>query len=173
MRYHPRDEKEFKDALKTWHYGKQVLVEDYIKGREIQVATFGGQAMGAVELVYDSPLFSYEAKYTKGFTKHLIPPPDLPDDVNETLLSYAEIAHRLLGCSGITRSDLIYDPTAPKGKNVFFLEINTQPGMTALSLVPDIARVYGWSYEDVVAFIVQEALLDEQKTAPKTQPSHA
>ncbi len=164
-----KDEADFKAALQTWHYGDQVLVEDYIKGREIHVAVFGGTAMGCVELLYDSTFFSYEAKYTQGYTKHLIPPPDLPKEVSDTLHTYAELAHNTLGCRGVTRSDLIYDPSAPKGQQVFFLEINPQPGMTSGSLVPDIAKVYGWSYEDIVAFLVAEALSYETCTLKKAR----
>ena len=125
-----KDEADFRAALQAWHYGDHVLVEDYIKGREIHVAVFGGTAMGCVELVYDHTFFSHEAKYTPGFTKHLIPPPALPQEISDTLRNYAELAHNTLGCRGVTRSDLIYDPNAPEGHQVFFLEINPQPGMT-------------------------------------------
>lgn len=157
-----RDEDAKKQALQAWTFGEQVLVEDYIPGREIQVAVFSGKAMGAVELCFPGEIFSYEAKYTPGFTKHIVNP-DVPADVLSTMASWSECAFLAFGCRGVARVDFRYDPSAPRGQNVFCLELNTQPGFTSISLVPDIARYYGWSYEDVVAFLVSDALTDKEK----------
>ncbi|WP_052545765.1 D-alanine--D-alanine ligase [Candidatus Hepatobacter penaei] len=145
------------NVVSSWSFGPQVLVEDYIPGREIQVAVFAGQAMGAVELCFPGPIFDYEAKYTAGMTQHIIPP-DVPTEVLEVMYAWAERAHHTLGCRGITRTDFRYNPEAAVGYQVFFLETNTQPGFTDISLVPDIARVYGWSYEEVITFLLDQAL---------------
>ena len=150
------NEQDHKEALSKWSYGDMLLVEDYIPGREIQVAVFGGRAMGAVELKFPGPIFDYEAKYVPGVTQHIIPPV-LPNIVSERLFVWAERAHKVLGCRGVTRTDFRYNPAGEEGSQLFFLETNTQPGFTDLSLVPDIARFYGWSYEDVVATVFEQA----------------
>lgn len=150
-------DKEHGDVVARWSHGDIVLVEDYIPGREIQVAIFGGRVMGAVELKFPGPIFDYEAKYVPGVTRHIIPPV-LPVAISERLLSWAERAYKVMGCRGVARADFRYNPDGPKDKQVFLLEINTQPGFTETSLVPDIAHFYGWSYEDVVAFTLDQAL---------------
>jgi D-alanine-D-alanine ligase len=140
----------------AWTYGDQVLVERYIPGREIQVAVFGGVATGALEITFKGPIFSYEAKYTEGKAQHLCPAP-VPPEVYQDVLKMAETAYRALRCSGVVRSDFRYDDTVKDPGVLYFLETNTQPGMTSLSIVPDIMKTQGWSYEDVVQWIIEDA----------------
>lgn len=131
----------------------RLLVERYIPGREIQVAVMDGVALGAVEIRPKSGFYDYNAKYTAGLAEHLMPAP-LPEDVYATVLEYAERAHKALGCRGVTRSDFRYDETEGK---FYILEINTQPGMTPLSLAPEIAAHKGISFGDLVTWLVDDA----------------
>ena len=130
----------------------RILVEEYIPGKEIQVAVMGNKALGAIELVPSREFYDYKAKYsTKAKTKHIMPAPLLQKKYNEVLF-LAKKAHKILGCRGITRSDFRFF------KNKFYLlEINTQPGMTKLSLVPEIAYYSGIKFEDLVVWMVKDA----------------
>ena len=129
-----------------WPYGEQVLVEPYIPGREIQVAVMGERALGAIEIRPKGRFYDYEAKYTEGRADHYMPAPIHPDAYEEAL-DIALTAHRTLGCRGVSRADLRYDDTAGEPGRFYLLEINTQPGMTPLSLVPEIAADVGISFE--------------------------
>jgi len=130
----------------------RILVEEYIPGREIQVAVMGEKALGAIELVPKRQFYDYTAKYSNAArTKHIMPAPLSPKKYKE-ILTLAKQAHKLLGCKGITRSDFRFF------KNKFYLlETNTQPGMTKLSLVPEIAQYYGMNFEDLVVWMVKDA----------------
>ena len=130
----------------------RIMVEEYIPGREIQVAVMGNKPLGAIELVPKRKFYDYKAKYSaKAKTKHIMPAPLLFKKYNE-VLSIAKKAHKILGCKGITRSDFRFF------KNKFYLlETNTQPGMTKLSLVPEIARNYGIKFEDLVVWMAKDA----------------
>ena len=130
----------------------RILVEEYIPGREIQVAVMGGRALGAIELVPRRQFYDYTAKYSNtARTRHIMPAPLSPKKYKE-ILGLAEKAHKLLGCRGITRSDFRFF------KNKFYLlESNTQPGMTKLSLVPEIARYCGIKFEDLVVWMTEDA----------------
>ncbi len=130
----------------------QILVEEYIPGREIQVAVMGNKALGAIELVPKRKFYDYKAKYSsKAGTKHIMPAPISSKKYKEVLL-LAKRAHNVLDCSGITRSDFRFY------KNKFYLlETNTQPGMTKLSLVPEIAKYKGISFGDLVVWIIKNA----------------
>jgi D-alanine-D-alanine ligase len=130
----------------------RIMVEAYIPGREIQVAVMGNKPLGAIELVPKRKFYDYKAKYSaKAKTKHIMPAPLLFKKYNE-VLSIAKKAHKILGCKGITRSDFRFF------KNKFYLlETNTQPGMTKLSLVPEIARNYGIKFEDLVVWMAKDA----------------
>ncbi len=130
----------------------RVLAEEYIPGREIQVAVMGNKALGAIELVPQREFYDYKAKYSsKAKTQHIMPAKLLKNKYNEVLL-LAKRAHKILGCRGITRSDFRFY------KNKFYLlETNTQPGMTKLSLVPEIAQYYGINFEDLVVWMVKDA----------------
>ena len=135
----------------TKEYDK-ILVERYIPGREIQVAVMGNQALGAIELVPKRQFYDYKAKYSNtAQTKHIMPAP-LSKSKYKEVLDLAKKAHQLLGCRGITRSDFRFF------KNKFYLlETNTQPGMTKLSLVPEIAKYCGIEFDDLVVWMVKDA----------------
>jgi D-alanine-D-alanine ligase len=143
-------------ASGDWMFGEYVLVERYIPGREIQVAVMMDRPLGAIEIRPKRGFYDYEAKYTDGKADHLMPAP-LPPDAYEESLDLALRAHRTVGCRGVTRADLRYDDTTGGRGRFYMLEINTQPGMTPLSLVPEIAAHSGFSFGDVVRFLVEDA----------------
>ena len=130
----------------------RILVEEYIPGREIQVAVMGEKALGAIELVPRRQFYDYTAKYSNtARTRHIMPAPLSPKKYKE-ILGLAKKAHELLGCRGITRSDFRFF------KNKFYLlETNTQPGLTKLSLVPEIAQYRGIKFEDLIVWMTENA----------------
>lgn len=130
----------------------EVLIEQYIAGRELTTACFDGKASVVTELKAKNEFYDYEAKYTAGFTSHILPA-EIPQDVAQTCCRYAEIMHNTLGCSTVSRCDFRYNPS----DGVVFLEINTNPGMTSLSLVPEQAKYLGVSYADLCARLVENA----------------
>jgi D-alanine-D-alanine ligase len=142
-----------------WRFGEQVLVERYIPGREVQVAVMGDEVLGAIEIRPQGRFYDYEAKYTDGKAQHLMPAPIDPA-VYEKLCAMALQAHRALGCRGVTRSDWRYDDTKGEPGALYLLEINTQPGMTPLSLVPEIAAHRGITFESLVTWLVEDASCD-------------
>lgn len=142
-----------------WPFGKDVLVEPYIAGREFTVSVMGDRALGVTELRPHTGFYDYEAKYTDGKTTHLCPAP-IQEDLAGQLQEYAVTAHRVLGCRGVTRADFRYDDTAGEPGRIYMLEINTQPGMTPLSLVPEQALAAGISFEDLVDWMVENAACD-------------
>ena len=131
---------------------KKIMIEEFIGGREIQVAIMGNKKLGAIELKPKRKFYDYEAKYnTNAKTEHIIPV-DLPKNKLKQVLSIALKAHQAIGCSGVTRSDFkFYD------ENFYLLEINTQPGMTKLSLVPEIAAYNGISFIELIEWILKDA----------------
>lgn len=139
-----------------WTFGNEVLIESYVPGREIQVAVMGDQALGAVEIQPLGRFYDYEAKYTAGKAEHLMPAP-LPADRYEEVLDMALKAHQVLGCKGVSRSDFRLDDDGDGSGDFYILETNTQPGMTELSLVPEIAAHSGISFEDLVRWMVEDA----------------
>ena len=142
-----------------WSFGEKVLVETFIPGREIQVAVMGETALGAVEIRPLGRFYDYEAKYTAGKAEHLMPAPLSEADYAEAL-RLAQLAHQTLGCRGVSRSDLRFDDTGAGAGKFYMLETNTQPGMTSLSLVPEIAGHSGISFEELVSWIVEDASCD-------------
>lgn len=146
------------EALSHWSEKQEMLTEAYIPGRELSVAVLDGEAMGIVELVPKTGYYDFHNKYTAGCTEHIVPAA-LSDEVTQKLKYYAEQVHQILGCRGVTRSDFrLDDVTDPAHPKIVFLEINTNPGMTQLSLVPEIARVCcNLSYQDLVVHLVSEA----------------
>ncbi|MFD2235619.1 D-alanine--D-alanine ligase [Phaeospirillum tilakii] len=149
------------DPLGAWPFvGDQVLVEEFIPGRELTVAVMGDRALGVLEITSDHGFYDYDAKYAPGGSRHIMPAP-LPaaDYVEAGRLAVA--AHQALGCRGVSRADLRYDDTRPGEKpRLVLLEVNTQPGMTATSLVPDIAAHAGLSFPDLVRWMVENAQCD-------------
>ena len=142
-----------------WRFGDEVLVERYIPGRELTVAVMGDRPLGVTELQPHQGFYDYTAKYTEGKTTHLCPAP-LPDAVSRLAMEAALAAHRALGCRGVSRADLRYDDTDGEPGRLYLLEINTQPGMTPLSLVPEQAAHAGIDFSALVGWMVEEARCD-------------
>lgn len=138
---------------------RPVLVETYIPGRELTVSVMGERALGVTELRPHQGFYDYTAKYTDGKTTHLCPAP-ISDSVAQQAMDYAVAAHRALGCRGVTRADFRYDDTGDAPGRMYMLEINTQPGMTPLSLVPEQAAYAGISFDDLVQWMVENAACD-------------
>src|SRR5690606_27025022 len=133
----------------SWPFGDEVLVEKYIPGREIQVAVLGDKALGAIEIRPLGKFYDYEAKYTDGKAQHLMPAP-IPQEAYDEVMELALQAHQALGCKGLTRSDFRYDDTKGGKGEFYLLEVNTQPGMTTLSLSPEIAAYAGIDFNNLV-----------------------
>ena len=151
-----------RDVKGPWQEFDELLAEPYVRGRELTTAVLGDRALGVTELRPKSGFYDYDAKYTDGMTEHLFPAP-IPDEIAEACTSLAVQAHRLLGCRGCSRADFRWDDE--RGVDgLFLLEVNTQPGMTPLSLVPEQARHTGMSYEALVQAIVDEAMKGEALT---------
>ena len=144
------------------HYWEDVeilLVEPFVAGRELTVAVLGDRALGVTELRPNEGFYDYEAKYTDGKTVHLCPAP-VPDSIAQQAMEHALTAHRALGCRGVSRADFRYDDTAQDPGDLFMLELNTQPGMTPLSLVPEQADKAGMSFPELVSWMVENAECD-------------
>ena len=142
-----------------WRFGDQVLVERFIPGREITVAVMGERALGALEIRPKNGFYNYAAKYTEGKADHVMPAPIAAAAYDEAL-RLAFLAHQTLGCRGVSRADLRYDDTAGEPGRLYVLEVNTQPGMTPLSLVPEIAAHAGIEFGELVGWMVEEAQCD-------------
>lgn len=146
-----------------WPKGDRILCERYIPGRELTVTVMGDRALAVTELRPKNGFYDYANKYTDGKTEHLCPAP-LPNGVYDEAMRMALVAYRSLGCRGVARADFRWDDSHRNGHAVdglYLLEINTQPGMTALSLVPEQARYLGMSYPELVAWMVEHAAWDE------------
>ncbi len=137
----------------SWQYGDNLMAEEFIPGRELTVGVMGDRAMAVTEITTLREFYDFDAKYTDGGSRHVIPA-DLPDEITQAALDGALKAHRVLGCRGVTRSDFRYDDV--KGRLVI-LETNTQPGMTPTSLVPEQAAHLGMSFQDLVAWMIEDA----------------
>jgi D-alanine-D-alanine ligase len=139
-----------------WHHFDRLLAEPFIRGRELTVAILGDQALGVTELKPVAGFYDYDAKYTEGLTQHVCPA-EIPDGIARSMMDMALKAHRLLGCRGASRSDFRWDDERGEA-GVYLLEVNTQPGMTPLSLVPEQAKQRGISYAELVETLIAEAL---------------
>ncbi|OSZ65220.1 D-alanine--D-alanine ligase [Sphingomonas sp. IBVSS2] len=144
------------DAVGPWQEFDELLAEPFIRGRELTTAVLAGEALGVTELKPKSGFYDYDAKYTDGLTEHVYPA-QIPDEITEACRRIALEAHRLLGCKGTSRSDFRWDDSQGV-EGLFLLEVNTQPGMTPLSLVPEQARHLGISYPQLCQRIVDEAM---------------
>ncbi len=145
-----------RDVAGPWQEFDELLAEPFIRGRELTTAVLGGRALAVTELKPKSGFYDYDSKYTDGLTEHVCPA-NIPGDIAQACLDMALKAHRVLGCKGTSRSDFRWDDE--KGvEGLYLLEVNTQPGMTPLSLVPEQARYLGMSYEDLVAEILADAV---------------
>ena len=145
-----------RDTAGPWQDFDELLAEPFIRGRELTVAVLGDKALCVTELRPKSGFYDFDAKYTEGMTDHICPA-DVPDDVAEHMMAIALRSHQLLGCKGTSRSDFRWDDTQGVA-GVFLLEVNTQPGMTPLSLVPEQAKYLGQDYGALVEAIIAEAL---------------
>jgi D-alanine-D-alanine ligase len=143
----------------SWPFGDEVLVERFIAGRELTVGVMGDRALGVTEIRPRQGFYDYAAKYTEGKAEHLIPAPIVPEALEEAK-SVAVAAHRGLGCRGVSRADFRYDDTKGEPGELVLLEVNTQPGMTSLSLVPEQAAAVGISYDELVGWLVENASCD-------------
>ena len=145
-----------RDVSGPWQEFDELLAEPFIRGRELTVAVLGDRPLVVTELRPKSGFYDYDAKYTDGLTEHICPA-QIPEDVSAAMMGYALKAHRLLRCKGASRSDFRWDDQKGVG-GIFLLEVNTQPGMTPLSLVPEQAKQMGISYDDLVDGLVKEAM---------------
>ena len=139
-----------------WSFGERVLVEPYIPGKELTCAVMGDRALGVIEIVANTKFYDYEAKYAPGGSRHLLPAP-IPAGVYAEVQRLSLAAHRALGCRGISRADFRYDDGEV---GLACLEVNTQPGMTEVSLVPELAAHAGIPFDDLVRWMIEDASLD-------------
>ncbi len=139
-----------------WSYGDTMLVEEYIAGRELTAGVMGDRALAVTEIRYEGGIFDYTSKYTPGHAVHDLPA-SIPQPVYDEVLRLALLAHQTLGCRGISRSDFRYDDTKPGTSGLYFLEINSQPGFTPISLVPEQAQRAGISFGELVTWLVETA----------------
>jgi D-alanine-D-alanine ligase len=149
----------WREEVREWRFGSELLVERFVPGRELTVAVMGGRALGVCEIVPRGTFYDYTAKYAAGGSDHLVPAP-IPAPIYEEALGIALGAHQALGCRGVSRADLRYDDTSGGDGQLYLLELNTQPGMTPTSLVPDIARHVGIRFDELVAWMVENASCD-------------
>jgi D-alanine-D-alanine ligase len=145
-----------RDVEGPWLHFDTLLAEPYIRGRELTTAVLGDEALLVTELRPKSGFYDFDAKYTDGMTEHVCPA-DIPGEVSEACKTIALRAHQLLGCKGASRSDFRWDDSLGI-EGLFLLEVNTQPGMTPLSLVPEQAAKLGIDYPELVERIVEQAL---------------
>src|SRR5277367_4534306 len=149
----------WREEVRQWRFGAELLVERFVPGRELTVAVMGDRALGACEIVPRGSFYDYTAKYAAGGSDHLTPA-SVPPAVYNEALDIGLRAHRALGCRGVSRADLRYDDTPGGCGRLYLLEVNTQPGMTPTSLVPDIARHIGIGFDELVAWMVENASCD-------------
>jgi D-alanine-D-alanine ligase len=145
-----------RDVPGPWQDFDHLLAEPFIKGRELTVAVLNDEALAVTELKPKAGFYDYAAKYTDGLTEHVCPA-QIPDAIARLMLDMAARAHRLLGCKGASRSDFRWDDEQGEA-GIYLLEVNTQPGMTSLSLVPEQAKLKGIAYGELVERLIEEAL---------------
>ena len=139
-----------------WSFGDEVLCEKYIAGKELTCAVMGDRAFDVIEIVPTVRFYDYEAKYAAGGSKHVLPAPILPI-VYQEVRRLAVLAHSALGCRGVSRADFRYDDRVEGTGGLFCLEVNTQPGMTETSLVPELAAYAGITFDELVRWMVEDA----------------
>ncbi|HEX3699266.1 MAG TPA: D-alanine--D-alanine ligase [Phenylobacterium sp.] len=158
----------------TWTYGEEVMIEPYVAGKELAVGVMDGKAMTVTDIIPRSGFYDYEAKYEAGGSRHVVPAP-IPPHAFEKAMKLSEMAHAALGCRGVTRADLRYDDV----KDILvLLEVNTQPGMTPTSLVPEQAAQQGVDFDRLVLWITEDAyarggagrLADQGETSGQSAP---
>jgi len=140
----------------SWTFGEEVLVEKYIPGKELTVAVLDNRAQAVTEIISHTRFFDYEAKY-KDTRTELVLPAQIPQDVYKKAMDYAERVYKVLGCSGLARCDFRYDDSKPGAEGLYFLEINTQPGLTAESIGPSQVVYNGKSFVELCSHLVETA----------------
>lgn len=153
------------EAKGPWQEFPSLLAEPFIRGHELTTAVIADRSLMVTELKPKSGFYDFDAKYTEGMTEHICPA-QIPDEITEACKDIALRAHRLLGCRGTSRSDFRWDDERGV-EGLFLLEVNTQPGMTLLSLVPEQARHLGMDYGDLVEAIIADALVYKSEAAQK------
>ena len=138
----------------NWPYGEYVMVEQFIPGRELTVAVMGRKPLAVTEITTGRDFYDYDAKYTDGGSTHVLPA-DIPSPIYDEAMRLALLAHETIGCRGVSRADFRFD-----GKDIYILEINTQPGMTPTSLVPEQAALVGIGFGELVTWMVEQAECD-------------
>jgi D-alanine-D-alanine ligase len=144
------------DIARGWKYDRRIMAEAYIPGRELTVAVMGDRPLEVTEIATGNIFYDYEAKYADGGSRHTLPAP-VPDEIRARAMDVALRAHQALGCRGVSRSDFRYDDTAGAPGRLYILEVNTQPGMTRTSLVPEQAAHVGIGFPELCAWMVREA----------------
>ncbi|MFB2550767.1 D-alanine--D-alanine ligase [Ensifer soli] len=140
-----------------WRYGDRVMVERYVAGRELTCGVMGDRALGVTEIIPQGHAFyDYDSKYVKGGSRHEIPA-RLSPDIYQNVQKLALMAHQAIGCRGVSRSDFRFDDQAPGGGELIWLEVNTQPGMTPTSLVPEMAAHAGLGFGEFLSWMVEDA----------------
>ncbi len=142
-----------------WGFGERLLAETFIPGKELTCAVMGEDALGVIEIVPTARFYDYEAKYAPGGSRHVLPAEILPD-VYQEVRRLALAAHRALGCRGVSRADFRYDDSKGGTGGLVCLEVNTQPGMTETSLVPELAAHAGTTFGELVRWMVEDATLN-------------
>ena len=142
-----------------WKFGERVLVEPFIPGKELTCAVIAEKPTAVIEIIAHTAFYDYEAKYAPGGSTHILPAPVSPE-VYAACQRLAVEAHHALGCRGVTRADFRYDDSLPGVAGLVCLEVNTQPGMTGTSLVPELAAHGGMSFEQLAAWMIEDASLD-------------
>ena len=142
-----------------WPYGEALLAERYVAGLELTCAVMGEEALGVIEIEPATKFYDYEAKYAPGGSRHILPA-RISLNIYQQVRKLALTAHRALGCRGVTRADFRFDHRPEGSGDLVCLEVNTQPGMTEVSLVPELAAHAGHSFGELVKWIVEDASLD-------------
>ena len=141
-------------------FGDEAMVERFIPGKELTCAVVGDVALGVIDIVSNAAAwYDYKSKYTPGGSQHILPA-EIPNEVYRKCQQYSILAHKALGCRGVSRSDFRFNDTPGSEGELILLEVNTQPGMTGTSLVPELAAYAGHSFEDLVTWMVNDASLD-------------
>jgi D-alanine-D-alanine ligase len=161
-----------RDKIKKWHHGKNILVEEYIPGRELSVGILQNKPLGIIEIITsgNNNFYDYRAKYLSNQTQYTIPA-DIPKEVQNTVMEWAQTMHSVLGCKTISRSDFRYNDNLNSNDNnnhhntqdkLHFLELNTHPGLGAHSLIPKIAKYQGISFAELIQILIKDASCQHQ-----------
>jgi D-alanine-D-alanine ligase len=145
-------------AASEWHISSEMMVEEFIPGRELTVSVMGDRPLGVTEITTELEFYDYEAKYAPGGSRHILPA-QVAEAIARDCMEMSVVAHKALGCRGVSRTDFRYDDTGSKPRLVL-LETNTQPGMTPTSLVPEQAAYLGMSYAKLCRWMVEDASCD-------------